>query len=555
MPTIEPKMTRPDTVVVEPPEPRALIHHPDLEWPKVSARLRAIAPEAFATDGSLLNLVRGRWSLPGHGRVVVSPVDGSALGKLPMLDFEAATDAVRAASDEAVEWGRTDLDERRRRVSETLAELTTHRDALAHALMWEIGKPLKAARSDVDRCLAGVAWYVEHIEALLREMAPSAGGLRTPLGPISNIASWNYPLSVLFHAVLVQMLCGNAAIAKTPSDGGGYALAVCTAVARRRGLPVSLVSGSGGVLSPALVRNDRIDCLSFVGGRSVGRDIASNLVDTSKRYMLEMEGVNACGVWDFSQWDLFAKQLKRSYDYGKQRCTAYPRFVVQRRLLPKFIETYLSVAKSLKFGNPFLVDPNASPSAPASDILPDLDFGPLINAGKPEELRSMWSEATALGALPLHEGLLGDARLRPGQDRSAYFAPAALINPARASKIYHNEPFGPLDSIIVVDRLEELVAEMNISNGCLVSWLACDDAKTAAGVKPEIRAFKFGHNTLKSRGDNDEPFGGLGASWKGCFVGGKYLVQALTRGRADEVLFGNFADKSSGVVKIPPEVL
>ena len=77
---------------------------------------------------------------------------------------------------------------------------------------------------------------------------------RQPLaGPVSNIASWNYPMSVLVHAMLVQLLAGNAVIAKTPTDGGLCALTLASALMRRCDLPVTLVSGSGSRLSPALV--------------------------------------------------------------------------------------------------------------------------------------------------------------------------------------------------------------------------------------------------------------------------------------------------------------
>src|SRR5580698_9372677 len=123
-------------------------------------------------------------------------------------------------------------------------------------LMWEIGKPYAQALTDIERCISGVEWYVANIESML--------GKRKPLGLISNIASWNYPMSVLMHAVLIQILAGNGAIAKTPSDGGLFTLTLSFAIARRAGLPVSLVSGSGGQLSEALVRNDDVACLSFV---------------------------------------------------------------------------------------------------------------------------------------------------------------------------------------------------------------------------------------------------------------------------------------------------
>ena len=64
----------------------------------------------------------------------------------------------------------------------------------------------------------------------------------------------------------------------------------------------------------------------------------------------------------------------------------------------------------------------------------------------------------------------------------------------------------------------------------------------AARVTPELRSFKFGVNKLRSRGDKEEPFGGLGQSWKGCYVGGKYLVEALTETAVGHRLYGNFHD-------------
>jgi hypothetical protein len=63
-------------------------------------------------------------------------------------------------------------------------------------------------------------------------------------------------------------------------------------------------------------------------------------------------------------------------------------------------------------------------------------------------------------------------------------------------------------------------------------------------VAEELRAFKVGINSIKSRGDREEVFGGVGQSWKGCFVGGRYLVLAVTAGEPGEKLYGNFPDHS-----------
>jgi len=398
-------------------------------------------------------------------------------------------------------------------------------------LVWEIGKPWRLACADVDRCLDGVRWYLGEIDRQVADREPLAG-------PVSNIASWNYPMSVLVHAELVQLLAGNAVIAKTPSQGGAICLTVAHALMARAGLPATLVSGGGEELSEVLVRAHEVGAVAFVGGRSNGGKVAAALLDTDKRHMIEQEGLNAWGVWGFSQWDLLAGHIRKGFEYGKQRCTAYPRFVVQRDLVDEFLDVYLPVVKSVQFGHPLAVSDSDS-------TLPELDFGPLISAGKADELRRKVSDAIRHGAVPLYRGKPSSGHFLDGQDTSAYVAPSVLLAPPGRSHLMHAEPFGPVDSIIVVDTVDELLAAMNASNGALVASLACDDEEFAAKLATDVQAFKVGINKPRSRGDRDEPFGGRGASWKGAFVGGDLLVQAVTVGEPDERLYGNFPDYSS----------
>lgn len=499
--------------------------HPAAEWPNLLARVRRTVPEAFDSQGRVLNLMERGWREPGRGKPLISAVDGTPLGHLPMLDVDTASRAVHAAAREAQAWAQVDLEVRRERVAAAASQMHEHRELLAYLLAWEIGKPVRQALVSVDRCVEGVRWYVEHVPSML--------GDRKPLGLVSNIASWNYPLSVLMHAVLVQVLAGNAAIAKTPTEGGLHALTLSMALARRAGLPVSLVSGSGGALSAALVKNPDVACLSFVGGKSTGRDVAASLHDKTKRSMLEMEGVNAYGVWHFSDWDKLGKQLKKGFEYGKQRCTAYARYVVERALVPRFLEMYLPIVAGLKVGHPLLCSEGSARA-------PDVDFGPLIASHTVDELHARIAEAEGKGAVPIYRGKLDPDMFLPGQDTSAYLAPVALLNVPRNCELYHAEPFGPVDTIVVVDKVEELIAEMNVSNGSLVASIACDEPALAQRIASELRAFKVGLNAPRSRGDKQELFGGIGSSWKGCFVGGELLVKAVTAGEPGERLPGNF---------------
>ena len=142
-------------------------------------------------------------------------------------------------------------------------------------------------------------------------------------------------MSVQVHAELVQVLAGNAVVAKTPSQGGFHCLTLAHAFMARAGLPVTLLSGIGGKLGDVLISNPRIGALAFVGGRSNGRAAAVSLADRRRRHFLEQEGLNAWGIWDFTEWELLGQHLRKGFEYAKQRCTAYPRYVVQRRLLPR----------------------------------------------------------------------------------------------------------------------------------------------------------------------------------------------------------------------------
>ena len=496
-------------------------------WDAVIGRATDVAPEAFATD-RLHNLIGGTWQHTGTPRLLRTPVDGTALTAISRIDADTAWTAVRAATDAHLAWRYLPMVERRARVWDAVEALAEHRDLLALLLVWEIGKPWRLACADVDRALDGALWYIDEIERMVvgREPLP---------GPVSNIASWNYPMSVLVHAELVQLLAGNAVIAKTPSQGGAACLTLAHALMARCGLPVTLVSGGGEELSEPLVRAPEIGAVAFVGGRSNGGKVAAALLDTEKPHMIEAEGLNAWGIWDFSQWDRLAAHLRKGFEYAKQRCTAYPRFVVQRDLVDAFLDMYLPVVRSVRFGHPLAVHAAGNP-------LPDLDFGPLISAGKADELRRKVAEAVRHGAVPLYRGSLGSGAFLPGQDTSAYVAPSVLLAPPGRSRLMHAEPFGPVDTIIVVDTLSELLSAMNASNGALVASLACDDEELASKLATELQAFKVGINRPRSRGDRDEPFGGRGASWKGAFVGGDLLVHAVTTAGPRDRLYGNFAE-------------
>ena len=268
----------------------ALLHKPGTTWNDVYLLARMAAPEAFDTH-RIANLIGGEWSFVGETKPHPLAIDGSHIPGPPRISREIAITAVEHAARQDGEWSKVPLEQRQQRVQQAVALLREHREIIVLLLMWEIGKPWRLACADFDRCVDGVDWYLSNIE---RQMQG-----RTPLhGPVSNIASWNYPLSVLVHSELAQLLAGNAVMAKTPSQGGFHALTLSHALMARAGLPVTLLSGVGGELSDALISSPQLGALAFVGGRSNGRKAASTLADLRRRHILEQEGLNAWGIWN-----------------------------------------------------------------------------------------------------------------------------------------------------------------------------------------------------------------------------------------------------------------
>lgn len=514
----------PDTPVATTPVATTL--KAGTSWHDAWQRCLAVAPEAFRDD-RVLNLWNGTWQADGRALPASTPVDGSPIAGPPRLDAATAHQAVRASLDQHRAWRHIPLDERRARVGATLDALTQHRELLALLLVWEIGKPWRLAQADVDRAIDGVRWYVDGIEPMVEGRAPLDG-------PVSNIASWNYPMSVLVHAVLIQALAGNAVIAKAPTDGGVACLTLACALAAREGIPVTLVSGSGGELSEALVRAPEIGCVSFIGGRDTGAAVATAVADLGKRHILEQEGLNTWGIWNYSDWDKLAAVIPKLFDYGKQRCTAYPRFVVQRSLFDDFLAAYLPAVRTLRVGHPWQW--RTPRPLPPARLRPTRQRGQGQGAVGPGRRGHRPRRRAAAPRRPGPRPLPA----RPGHERVR--PPGHAPEPTPSSPLHHAEPFGPVDTIVLVDTEAELLAAMNASNGALVAALSTDDDATYDRLAPQIRAFKTGRGKPRSRGDRDELFGGFGASWRGAFVGGELLVRAVTRGPEGERLPGNFPD-------------
>ena len=301
---------------------------------------------------------------------------------------------------------------------------------------------------------------------------------------------------------------------------------------------MTLLSGDGAELSEALVRSPEIGALAFVGGRDNGGKVAARCVDTGKRHMLEQEGLNAWGIWEFSDWDGLAgapAQGLRVRQAALHRVPAVRRPARAGRRVPRHVPARRPLDP---------VRPPARGGADGDDRCPQLDFGPLITAAKADELRRAGRRgACDRGAVPLYRGSLDHGRFLPGQDTSAYVAPTTLLAPPGRSRLMHAEPFGPVDTIVVVDTEAELLAQMNASNGALVASIACDDQATRRASSPSTCRRSRSASTSRARAATARSRSAAGARrGRARSSAASHLVHAVTTGTRDERLYGNFPD-------------
>ena len=326
--------------------------------------------------------------------------------------------AVDAAVRQHADWGKVELDERKERVTAAVDVMAAHRDLLALLLVWEIGKPWRLACADVDR-------GARRCPLVRRADRPAARRrAATPLpGPVSNIASWNYPMSVQVHAELVQALAGNAVVAKTPTQGG-FALPDRwrTRSWRRAGLPVTLLSGGGASSSTRWSAAPEIGALAFVGGRSNGGPVATALARHRQARTSSSRRASTPGASGTSPTGT-ARRRTSARASSTPSSAAPP----TRALSCSATWSTRSWPMYLPVRHVPAVRPPARRRPTRGDPLPELDFGPVISAPRPRNSRpGRRGAAGARSALPRH------ARPRSVHRRAGhrgYVAPAALLAP------------------------------------------------------------------------------------------------------------------------------
>ncbi|HEY4214710.1 MAG TPA: aldehyde dehydrogenase family protein [Steroidobacteraceae bacterium] len=413
--------------------------------------------------------IAGSWrAASGPSFDVFDPSNEKVLVKMPSASATEVHEALAAAKKAQFDWAHTPAPQRGTFIRGAADLIKNNREMLARLVSQEVGKPLEQAYGEIDFAEGFLRYNAEWDRRLEGEILPADSKgetihlLRVPLGVVSAICPWNFPLAVLCRKLGPALVTGNTIVIKASEISPLSTMAFVQLVHDHLKLPpgvINLVTGAGAV-GQALVDDPLTSLVSFTGHRDTGRNVMIRAAANFTRVSLELGGKAPAIVWKDADLDVAVPAIiaARHTNCG-QVCTAAERVLVHSSLVKSFTEKYIAAAQALKVGDP----------------LKGSDMGPLVS-------EAQFKKTSAAVALARKEGatvLTGGGRPEGAAYQAGYwFAPTVLGNVTAAMSVMIEETFGPVTPIIGIDSIEEAIGIANKSRYGLSAYLFSRDYGT-----------------------------------------------------------------------------
>ena len=445
--------------------------------------------------------------MPADPIVTVDPATGRELQRFEVMT-EDDIDAVLAQVASAQRgWAATTLEERAAtlvRAAALLRERSAELGALATA---EMGKPIKEAVAEVEKCAWVCQYYAENAPRQLADEEVLAAGTRSfvryePLGTVLAIMPWNFPYWQVFRFVAPTLVAGNAGILKHSPNVTGVALAV-EQLLIDAGLPSgvfrALVVAESHVAATVdrLIQDERIAAVTLTGSNRAGASVAASAGRATKKSLLELGGSDPFVVLADADLDVVVpKAVAARFLNGGQSCLCAKRFIVHESLADEFGRRFATAVRELVIG---------SPAESSTQI------GPLARPDLAETLADQVDQSVEAGAVVL----TGGQRLDRGP---AWYAPTVLGNVRVGMRVMAEETFGPVAAVVAFSTDDEAVELANATPYGLGASVWSADVDHALDVGGRIESGALFINAVTAS-DPRLPFGGVKQSGYGRELG------------------------------------
>ena len=385
-------------------------------------------------------LIGGKWRPAADSYPVRDPYRGTVVSHAPRSSLADLDDALNAAVGAKAKAAATPAYERAALLRRAGKLLVERADATAEIMARETGKAVKDAKAEIIRSQDTLSLSAEEAVRIEGEHVPldaSAMGagkicfmLRLPVGVVAAITPFNAPFNLACHKIAPAIAAGNTLVLKAPPQSPGviHALAQIFVDA---GTPAGVLNVLyGETVGPALVRDPRVDFITFTGSSRVGAEIkaASGL----RRVALELGGNGATIVHEDAAINEAAPVCARNaMRLAGQSCISVQTVYVHRSIYDRFVDVVVAEIKKLKLGDP---------------LDPTTDVGTLIDERAAQRVESWIKEAAQGGARVLTGGKRNGAQIEP----------TVIADASPTLKVVCDEVFGPVISLLPYDNIDEV---------------------------------------------------------------------------------------------------
>jgi len=447
------------------------------------------------------NYIDGEWCDSASGRTTdnLNPADTrDIVSRHAASDARDAAAAVAAASAAFDSWKKTPIGKRAKILNDAAALLEANADAIAAELTREEGKALSLARDEVMRSAQTLRFYAVEGQTYGGETYPNDDpdmlvySQREPLGVVTVISPWNFPVSIPARKIAPALITGNTVVFKPSSDAplSGYRLAEAFVKA---GIPkgvLNFVTGSAAEVGPTIVESRAVRAVSFTGSTAAGEQIHKSVPMTTRTQM-ELGGKNPLIVMEDADLDKAVDlAIKGGLSLSGQACTGTSRILVMREVKQVFTDKLVAKVKTLKIG---------------SGMATGMDLGPLATRKQLETVLGYIAAGKAEATL-----LCGGEALTDGDFSHGYYvSPAVFTDVTPTMRIAREEIFGPVLATLEVGSYAEAIAVANDSEYGLSAAIATRNPRYMHDFAHDIESGTVKINRTTTGNLVNAPFGGL----------------------------------------------